>query len=147
MASLAQLHNRAKPTRQYNDYEQITGLFFGPKMIFIHPPPSDNDFFPIPRLLVILLLLQPFCLNFSLFAFILPFSLPFLFFFPLTSFSIPFLYFSFPFLPFSCTFSPFFSSTFHIFPPDDIGWYSPGRGHFPICSRRLTKRIVAMLLT
>ncbi len=42
---------------------------------------------------------------------------------PLFSFSFPFPLFSFPFLPFSFTVSPFFSSPFHIFPPNDIGWY------------------------
>ncbi len=76
----------------------------------------------------------PTFLNSSLFCIYFTLLLPlFSFSFPLLPFSFPFLPFSFPFLPFSFTFSPFFPSPFHIFSPNDIGWYSPPQGgYFPI---------------
>ncbi len=59
--------------------------------------------------------------------------LPFYFLF--SHFLSPFPPFSFFFLPICLAFSPFFSSPFHIFSPNDIGWHPPpsrGGGYFPI---------------
>ncbi len=77
--------------------EASRGLYFGPKTIFIHLPPSENDIFPPSRDTSF------FDSHRGLFALILPyfeFILPFYF---------PFSNFLFPFLPFSATFSAFFS--------------------------------------
>ncbi len=49
-------------------------------------------------------------------------------FFPILHLFYPFtshFHFFFPFLLFSFTFSSFISSPFHIFSPNDIGWYPP----------------------
>ncbi len=78
---------------------------------------SENDIFPLSRHFVFWFPLWPFCLNSSLFCSYFTFLLP------LFSLSFPFPLFSFSFLPFSFTFSPCFSLHFHIFSPNDIGWY------------------------
>ncbi len=95
------------------------GLYFGPKTIFVPPPPfwkwyfspsRDTSFLDCHRGLFSLIL--PYL------AFILPFYFPFSHFLS----------------PFSFTFSPFFSSPFHIFSPK---WHRlifppPLGGYFPI---------------
>jgi hypothetical protein len=67
--------------------------------------------------------LSLFTLIFPYFAFILPSNLPFSLF--LSIFAFFFCPFFFPFL---LSFSLFSSSPFHIFPPNDIGRYSPRGG-------------------
>jgi hypothetical protein len=101
------------------------GLYFGPKTIFI-PPLLKMIFFPISWHIVFLLPLWPFCLNSSLFC------IYFTLWLPLFSFSSPFFIFLFPFLLFLLHFPPFSLQLFKIFPQNDIGWYSPWGGYFPI---------------
>ncbi len=86
----------------------------------------ENDAFPPLATRRFLLLSCSIYLNSFLFCTYLPFY--FLFSLFLSPFSL-----SFPFLPFCIAFSSFFSSPFHIFPPNDIACYSPtpeGRGIF-----------------
>ncbi len=80
------------------------GLYFGPKTIFIPPPPPllKMIFFPLLRHIVFWLPLRPFRLNSSLFCNYFTLLLP------LFPFSFPFLSFSFP--------VPLSSFSFYIFP-------------------------------
>ncbi len=96
------------------------GLYFGPKTIFIPPPPSENyisspsrntSFFDSHRGLFALIL--------PYFAFILPF------YFPFSNFLFPFFLFLQHFPPFSLGLFPQMTSA-DIFPP--LG----GGGYFPI---------------
>jgi hypothetical protein len=67
---------------------QCRGLYFGPKTIFITPPPSENAIFtPSSDTSFFDSHCGLFALILPYFAFILPFSSPFLIFFPLSSFS------------------------------------------------------------
>ncbi len=114
--------------------EGNTGVYISVRNRYLFPPPPFWKwyFFPLSRHVIFWLPLRPFCLNSSLFC--IYFTL-FLIFFPLSSFFFPLLPFSFLFLLFSFTFFLFFSSPFHIFSPNDIGWYFPlpqGGGYFPI---------------
>ncbi len=78
------------------------GLYFGPKMIFIPPPPSENDIFLLSRHVIFHLPSWPFFLDSSLFCIyftlLLPlfsFSSPFSVLFSLSSFFLHFPTFSF----------------------------------------------------
>jgi hypothetical protein len=90
-----------------SDLPKVRGLYFGPKTIFIPPPPpSETIFFPLARHVVFRLSYHDhFALIFPYFAFT----------------------FSFPFLSFSLTCSPF-SSPSHNFSPNDIGCYPSREG-------------------
>jgi hypothetical protein len=94
-------------------------MFFQLPNNIYSPPPSEIDNFPLSRCLVFQLWSWPFCLNYLLL------WIYFTLLRPLFSFSYLLLPFSFLFLHFSFTFSLFLSSAFHIFSPNDIGWYSP----------------------
>ncbi len=105
------------------------GPDFAPKIIFIPSPflkiifsPSgDLSFYGSYR---------------TLFALILPYFAFILHFYFLFSLFLPtFFLFLSPFFLFPLILSPFFSSSFHIFPQNDTGWYSPRGGcggYFPI---------------
>ncbi len=96
------------------------GLYFGPKTFFLSPPPSKNSFSPSRDTLFFDshrgLLILP-C-----FAFILPL------YFPFSHFLSPFFLFHSPFFLFLLHFPPFSLHLFIFFPPNNIGWYSPGVG-------------------
>ncbi len=110
--------------------QQFRGLYFGPKTIFIPPPPSENDIFsPSHKTLFFDSHCGLFALILPYFAFILPC------FFPFSHFLSPFLIFLSPFFLFLLHFPPFSLPLFIFFPPNDIGWYlfpSPGGAYFPI---------------
>ncbi len=121
------------------------GLYFGPKTIFIPPPPSENDIFSPsrdtsffdshPGLFVLFL---------PYFAIILPF------YFPFSHFLSPFFLFLSLFFLFLLHFPPFSLRLFIFFPPNDIGWYFPppprGGGYFPkyrpLCRREYNYSII-----
>ncbi len=113
------------------------GLYFGPKTIFIPPPPSENDIFPplARRFLTPIL----FSLILPYFAFILPFNFPF------SHFLSHFFLFLFPFFLFLLHFPPFSLRLFIFFPPNDIGWYFPpptgGVGYFPLYRPLLIQQV------
>ncbi len=96
------------------------GLYFGPKTIFIPPPPSENDifspsrdtsFFDSHRGL--------FALHLAYFAFILSF------YFPFSHFLSRFFLFLSSFFLFLLHIPLFSLRLFIFFPPNDIGWYFP----------------------
>ncbi len=101
-------------------------IFWSEKYIYIFPPPlSENDIFPP---LMTRSFFTPIVLFLTYFYPILHLLNPFT-----SHFSLSFLLYSFfPLSSFYSEFSPLFSSPFHNFPPNDIGWYSAlgGRGIF-----------------
>ncbi len=116
---------------EYFNYLHVNaGVYISVQKRYWFPPSFWKWFFPpLATHQFFLLVSRPFCLNSTLLCFLFPLLLP------LFSFSFPFLPFSFPFLPFSFTYSPLFSSTFHFFPPNNIGWYyppTPSWWYFPI---------------
>jgi hypothetical protein len=57
-----------KLTKLFRSFKlKYMGLYFGPKAIFITPPPSENDIFPVSQNIVFRLPSWPLCHNSSLF--------------------------------------------------------------------------------
>jgi hypothetical protein len=118
------------------------GLFCWSKMIFILPPPSENNIFsPSRDMSFFHSCCELFALILPYFAFIFPFTSPFLCFFPPSSFFSPFFLFLSPFflfLSFFFLFLLYFCSfslpLFILFSPNDSRFFPlpGGGGYFPI---------------